>query len=68
MKFPTPGVGTNVVDVEFGVGHTGAITPVAIVKTVEVCGTNVSKVTLNNCLGIISMFGRWMLPKGKMKY
>jgi len=48
MKFPTPGVDTKVVDVEFGVGHTGAITPVAIVKTVEVCGTNVSKVTLNN--------------------
>jgi len=48
LKFPTPGVDTKVVDVEFGVGHTGAITPVAIVKTVEVCGTNVSKVTLNN--------------------
>lgn len=48
LKFPTPGVDTEVVDVEFGVGHTGAITPVAIVKTVKVCGTNVSKITLNN--------------------
>jgi len=48
LKFPSPGAITHTTGVELGVGHTGAITPTAIVETVEIGGTNVSRVTLNN--------------------
>jgi len=48
LKFESPGEITRIIDVEFSVGHTGAITPVAFVKEVEIGGTKVKRVTLNN--------------------
>jgi len=48
LKFPSPGAITILEDIEYGVGYTGAITPVGIIKPVEIGGTTVSRVTLNN--------------------
>jgi len=48
LKFESPGETTYIIGVEFSVGHTGAITPVAHVKEVKIGGTKVKRVTLNN--------------------
>lgn len=41
-------VKTNLRSIEWSVGRTGAITPVAIFDPVEVCGTTVSRASLHN--------------------
>lgn len=47
-KFKAREVETELTDVDFQVGRTGAITPVAKVKTVFVGGVNVSSISLHN--------------------
>ena len=47
-KFPPKYVSTKIEDIIVQVGRTGAVTPVAILKPVEVGGVTVSRATLHN--------------------
>jgi len=47
-KFPAHQATTIVEKIEFGVGRTGIITPVAILKPVECAGVTISRSTLHN--------------------
>ncbi len=47
-KFPPERARTKVLDIEVGVGRTGALTPVAVLDPVEVKGATISRATLHN--------------------
>lgn len=48
FKFPPEEVPTLLEDIEINVGRTGAVTPVAILKPVQLAGTTVSRASLHN--------------------
>ncbi len=48
FKFPPEEVNTKLLDIEIGVGKTGAITPVAILEPVLLAGSTVSRASLHN--------------------
>ncbi|MBQ7667746.1 MAG: NAD-dependent DNA ligase LigA [Clostridia bacterium] len=47
-KYPPEKKETKILDIKIQVGRTGALTPVAELKTVTLAGTNVSRATLHN--------------------
>ncbi len=47
-KFPAEQVETKLLNIEVNVGRSGKITPVAILKPVQLCGSTVSRATLHN--------------------
>ncbi|MCF7830536.1 NAD-dependent DNA ligase LigA [Candidatus Gracilibacteria bacterium] len=47
-KFPAEEKYTKLLDVQFQVGRTGAVTPVGILQPVEISGSTVSRATLHN--------------------
>ena len=47
-KFPAQEETTEVLDIQVNVGRTGALTPVAVLKPVQVGGVTVSRATLHN--------------------
>ena len=47
-KFPAEKVSSQILDIIFQVGRTGAITPVAVMKPTFVAGSTVSRATLHN--------------------
>lgn len=48
FKFPPEEVHTKVIDIEIGVGKTGAVTPVAVLEPVLLAGSMVSRASLYN--------------------
>jgi DNA ligase (NAD+) len=47
-KFPPEEKETRVLDIQFNVGRTGAITPVAILESINLSGTKVKRASLHN--------------------
>jgi len=47
-KFPPTAVVTELLDMEVQVGRTGALTPVAVLKPVDIAGVTVQRATLHN--------------------
>lgn len=48
FKFPPEEISTKLLDIEIGVGKTGAVTPVAILEPVQLGGSVVSRASLHN--------------------
>jgi len=48
VKFPPEQKESHIIDIEFSVGRTGAITPVGIIEPVDLAGTTVQRVNLHN--------------------
>jgi DNA ligase (NAD+) len=48
FKFPQSQATTKVIDIKIQIGRTGAVTPVAILKPVQVSGITISRATLHN--------------------
>lgn len=48
FKFPPEEISTKLLDIELGVGKTGAVTPVAILEPVQLAGSTVSRASLHN--------------------
>ena len=48
FKFPPEEITTTLLDIELGVGKTGAVTPVAVLEPVNLAGSVVSRASLHN--------------------
>ncbi len=48
FKFPPEEISTKLLDIEIGIGKTGAVTPVAVLEPVNLAGSIVSRASLHN--------------------
>jgi DNA ligase (NAD+) len=48
FKFPPEEIATTLLDIELGIGKTGAVTPVAVLEPVLLAGSTVSRASLHN--------------------
>lgn len=48
FKYPTEGVWTTLTDIVWQVGRTGAVSPVAVFKPIDLLGSTVTRATLHN--------------------
>lgn len=48
FKFKASGSDTEITEINWGIGRTGKLTPVATISPVNINGANITKVTLNN--------------------
>ena len=66
-KYPPPRKRTRLVAVEFGVGRTGVITPVAKVEPCRVGGVTVTSITLHNERHACFPYEEWQTRQGRTK-
>jgi DNA ligase (NAD+) len=66
-KYPPPRRRTRLVAVEFGVGRTGVVTPVAKVEPCRVGGVTVTSITLHNERHACYPYEEWQTKQGKTK-
>lgn len=66
-KYPPPRERTRLVAVEFGVGRTGVVTPVAKVAPVRVGGVTVTSITLHNERHACFPYEAWETSQGNEK-
>ena len=64
-KFYDEDYETELVDIEWGMGRTGVLTPVAIFKPVEIDGTVISRASLHNLSVLYATLGHY--PEKKQK-
>ena len=67
FKYPPPRKRTRLESVEFGVGRTGVVTPVAKVAPCRVGGVTVTSITLHNERHACFPFEAWETPQGKTR-
>lgn len=65
FKYPPPRAVTTLLDVEFSVGRTGQVTPVAKTAPVAVGGVTVTSITLHNERHVAYPFASWEGRRGK---
>jgi DNA ligase (NAD+) len=66
-KYPPPRRRTRLVAVEFGVGRTGVVTPVAKVEPCRVGGVTVTSITLHNERHACLPYEAWQTRQGKTR-
>lgn len=60
LKFKARESSTQIIDVEFSIGRTGAVTPVAVLKPVEISGATITRASLHN----YEIFNSFKIAKG----
>ena len=58
FKFYDEAYETNLIDIEWSLGRTGQITPIALFKTINIDGTDVSRASLSNLSIMIDTLGK----------
>lgn len=66
-KFPDEEYETELLDIEYTMGKTGVLSPVAIYKTIEIDGAECSRASLHNLNTLTSLLGEYPYIEQKVK-